>query len=316
MKKILITAPYFIKEIDKLKRYLNDFDLIIPNVIERFNEDELLDIYNKYPDIVGTICGDDEYTKGVLDSSNKLKVISKWGTGIDSIDKEYAESIGIKVKNTLDAFTEPVSQTTIGLILSLIRGIHENNMDMKNGKWYKTDCFSLDELTVGVIGHGRIGKRVSSILNVMGANVIINDIKYKRDQVIVNRTSIPIVNDRYKVFKLDDLLKLSDIVTIHCDLNETSYHLINKETINMMKNGSILINTARGKIIKEDDLIYALKNEKIKSCGLDVYENEPLKDSELLKMDNVIKLSHNSNNSRKYWDKVHQNTIKNLIENI
>jgi len=312
MKNLLITAPYFIKDIDNLKEDIKGFNLIIPDVEERLDENQLLEIYSRY-DISGTICGDDDYSRKVLDNVNELKIISKWGTGIDSINKKYANSKGIKVTNTLGSFTVPVSQTTIGLILTIVRGIHDNNIKMSKGQWEKVECSTLDELTIGIIGHGRIGKKVASILKIMGANVIVNDIKYEGneygDYIYDN-------NQKFRIFNYKELLNLSDIVSIHCDLNSTSYHLIDKCSINMMKDNSILINTARGKIIKEEDLIDALKRKKIKSCGLDVYEREPLDNSELMNMDNVIKLSHNSNNSRKYWDIVHKNTIKNLLDNI
>jgi len=300
MKKVLISAPYMISDFNKIKYNFDEYDVVIPQVNEKLTEMELL---NYVEDIEGVICGDDEFTKKVIDKSKKLKVIVKWGTGIDSINKEYAESKGIKVMNTPGAFTNPVSETTIGLILSFTRVINENNILMKNNVWLKPKGCTLSELTIGIIGFGRIGNKVAEYLKHFDAKIIYYDIDKKNNNIAIYT-------------ELNNLLEKSDIITLHCDLNPTSKHILNEISFNKMKKSPYIINTARGGLINQEDLIDALDKCQVSGAGLDVFENEPDIDCKLLNMDNVIMLSHNSNNSPKFWNNVHDNSIKMLKENI
>jgi len=309
LKKIAVTAPYLQIEWDDYKHLLSDFDVIVPKVEERFGEEEMIRILSEGVEAV--ICGDDRITKRVIDSAPKLKLIVKWGTGIDSIDKAYAESKGIKVLNTPNAFTIPVSESTIGIMLAILRRIEENNRLMHEGGWFKPKGFTLSELTIGIIGYGNIGSEVARKLSVFTDNILWHDIKNDDELRKLNRTFYG------KRADLKTLLELSDVITVHCDLNPTSRHLVNSALINGMKDGAIIINTARGPVVKEDDLTEALLNRKISYAGLDVYEQEPLaQDSPLRKMDNCILLSHNTNSSYIAWKNVHLNSISMLKSNI
>ncbi len=309
MKKIAVTAPYLQIEWDQYKDQLAGFDVIIPKVVERFEEDEMIKILSE--GIEGIICGDDRITKRVIDSAPGLKLIVKWGTGIDSIDKAYAESKGIKVLNTPNAFTIPVSESTIGLMLAILRRIEENNRLMHNGQWFKPKGFTLYELTIGIIGYGNIGSEVARKLSVFCDNVIWHDIKSDEELRKLNKKFYG------KRVSLETLLKLSDVITVHCDLNKTSHHLVNSSLISKMKDGVILINTARGPIVNEDDLTGSLVNKKVSYAGLDVYEKEPLPSGSLLRqMDNCILLSHNTNSGHIAWKNVHLNSIMMLKSNM
>jgi len=303
MYKVIISAPYMQKEIDRFEQELKDknIDIFLPEVKERLEEDDLLKIIE---DIHGIICGDDRITEKVIDKAKKLKVIVKWGTGIDSINKKYAESRGIKVFNTPNAFTEPVSDTVIGFMLCFARNILVSDKMMKQGKWEKIKGFTLQEKTLGIIGVGNIGRRVAEKAKVFGMKIIGNDIRKIEDPPC-------------KMVSLNELLKQSDFVSINCDLNETSHHLINMEKLKLMKKDAIIINTARGPIIKEEDLILALKNKIIAGAGLDVFEFEPLpEDSPLRKMNNVILSPHNSNSSSFFWNRVHRNSLNMLYKGL
>lgn len=309
MKKIAVTAPYLQIEWDQYKDQLAGFDVIVPKVAERFEEDEMIKILSE--GVEGIICGDDRITKRVIDSAPGLKLIVKWGTGIDSIDKAYAESKGIKVLNTPNAFTTPVSESTIGLMLAILRRIEENNRLMHNGQWFKPKGYTLNELTIGIIGYGNIGSEVARKLSVFCDNVLWHDIKSDEELRKLNRKFYG------KRVDLKTLLVLSDVITVHCDLNITSHHLVDSSLINGMKDGVIILNTARGPIVKEDDLTNALVNKKVSYVGLDVYEKEPLPSGSMLrKMDNCVLLSHNTNSSHIAWKNVHLNSILMLKSNI
>ncbi len=255
----------------------------------------------------GTICGDDKYTEDVLKAcAPRLKVISKWGTGIDSIDQKAAKSLGIWIGNTPNAFTLPVSDSVMGYILTFARLHPFLDREMKAGRWKKIRGRSLSESTIGVIGVGNIGKAVIRRTRAFGAKILGNDIqRIAPDFVLeysVEMTSLP------------DLIARSDFVSVNCDLNPTSYHLINEQTLGMMKPTAFLINTARGPIVDENALIDALRHGKIAGAALDVFEHEPLpNDSPLLQMDNVMLAPHNSNSSPSAWERVHWNTIRNLL---
>lgn len=299
--KVLVSAPYLQPVIDNYREMLRQrsIDIVVPEVKERLSEEELLSLMG---DIDGILCGDDQITEKVLAASPKLKVISKWGTGIDSIDQEAAQKRGIPIKNTVNAFTEPVADTVMGLILAFSRGIVELNNEMKKGIWSKNLKWVLNEKTLGVIGVGNIGKAVIKRAHAFGMKILANDIKEISG---------------YELVSLEELLKSSDFVSINCDLNPTSRHLINKGALSFMKPAAYLINTARGSIVNEKDLIDALENKKIAGAGLDVFEDEPLpQDSPLRKMPNVILSPHNANAGKAAWQRTHENTINNLIEEL
>jgi len=305
-KKIAVTAPYLQLEWEKYKHLLSDYEIVIPPVFERFEEQDMLRILT--PDVEGIICGDDRITEKVIDNAEKLKVIVKWGTGIDSINKKYAESRGIPVRNTPDAFITPVTESTIGLMLSIVRRLDENNRKMHQGKWEKIRALTLYELTTGIIGYGRIGSAVAARLSAFTENVIWHDI-------LTDEELNPDGEFFGKRVALPELLERADIITIHCDLNPTSRHLISEENILRMKDGVIIINTATGPVINEPDLEKYLKTGKIGFAGLDVFETEPLpEDSYLRSCDRCILLSHNTNSSPLHWEKVHLNSIKMLKE--
>ena len=236
----------------------------------------------------------------------KLKVISKWGTGIDSIDKDYAENHNIKVLRVKDIFSEPVSDTVLAYILLFSRKIMEKHYLVKNNKWSKIESHTLKEKSLGIIGLGHIGKLVAQKASALGMKLYGYDIK-KISNNFVKETRITIV-------ELNELLKKSDFVTIHCDLNESSFHIIGNSELELMKKESIIINTSRGETIDQKALEMALKNNVISGAALDVFEIEPLpSNSILMKMDNVMLSPHNSNASPMIFDQVDKLSIKNLI---
>jgi len=307
MKTVLLSASYMIPFRERFAPVFEHYGLevIVPEVHERLSEDQLLALAGKFD---GTVCGDDRYTARVLEAClPRLKVISKWGTGIDSIDREAAARLGIAVRNTPNAFTLPVSDTVMGYILAFARRQPWMDKAMKAGEWQKIPGRSLSECTLGVIGVGNIGKAVIRRARAFGMKLLGNDI-------------IPIAPDfilenGVEMVELGELLRRADFVSVNCDLNPSSRHLINSETLGVMKKSAVLINTARGPIVDEADLIAALQDGWIGGAALDVFEVEPLPASSPLKqMDNVMLAPHNSNSSPAAWERVHWNTIRNLLE--
>jgi D-3-phosphoglycerate dehydrogenase len=295
--------------LDRFKPVLEgyDFDLIVPDVEERMEEDDLLKYAGQFD---GTICGDDRYTARVIEAcSPRLKVISKWGTGVDSIDASACSRFNVILARTLNAFTTPVSDTVLGYILAFARRGPWMDAAMKRGEWEKIPGKTLSECTLGIIGIGNIGKAVTRRARAFGMKVLGTDI-VDVDHVFIGESGIEMTN-------LGTLLAKSDFVSVNCDLNPTSRHLINADTLAKMKPTAILINTARGPIVDEKALVAALSSGQVGGAALDVFEFEPLpKDSPLLKMDNVMLAPHNSNSSPAAWERVHWNTIKNLVEGL
>ena len=303
--KVMVSAPYMVPEIDRFRQWFidHDIDMDVIDVKERLEEAELLEIIEKYD---GVICGDDRFTEAVYQKAKNLKVVSKWGTGIDSIHKEIAEKYGVTVCNTPDAFSHPVSDTVMALMLAFTRNILTSDKVLKEGGWGKIKGKTLGEQTLGIIGCGNIGTRVARKAEAFGMRILVYDIR-----------KIPAaITEQYRIEQvdLDTLLRESDFVSTNCDLNETSYHILSTEEFKKMKNTAIVINTARGPIVDEKALIEALQSGEIAGCGLDVFEEEPLPlDSPLRKMDNAILAAHNSNSSPKYWERIHESTLNNLL---
>jgi D-3-phosphoglycerate dehydrogenase len=304
--QILYSAPYMLPLAARFNPVFVKFgiELIKPEVHERLSEQEILTYAGKFD---GTICGDDQYSERVIKAClPRLKVISKWGTGIDSIDKGAATRLGVKVGNTPNAFTLPVADSILGYILIFARKLPWMDRAMKKGIWEKIPGISLSECTLGVIGVGNVGKAVLRRANAFGMKLLGNDI-VQVDPSFLHE--IPVV-----MVTLDELLKRSDFVSVNADLNPSSRHLINADVFSRMKKSVYLVNTARGPIVEETALIQALQDDKIAGAAMDVFEDEPLPlDSPLRSMDNVFLAAHNSNSSPLAWENVHWNTIRNLL---
>jgi D-3-phosphoglycerate dehydrogenase len=310
MYTVLVSAPYFIPELGRFREIFDRHNIktLVPaGVVERLEEDQLLSYAGLFD---GAICGDDRFTRRVLETCRpRLKVIAKWGTGIDSIDGDAAKEMGIEVYRTPDAFTDPVADTVIGYILAFARRLPWSDRQMKSGLWNKLPARSLKECVLGVIGVGHIGKAVMRRAHAFGMKLLGNDI-VEIDSDFVRIHSVEMTT-------LENLLARSDFVSLNCDLNPTSYHLINAETLAMMKPGSLIINTARGQVIDELAMIRSLETGQLAGAALDVFEAEPLPvDSPLRQMDNVLLAPHNANSSPAAWERVHRNTLRNLFKGL
>ncbi len=306
MTTVLISAPYILPVIERFRPIFEKrgIDLLLADVHERLEEADLLQYAGQFD---GLICGDDRFTEKVFQAcAPRLKVISKWGTGIDSIDQAAAAKVGVQICRTPNAFTLPVADTVLGYILAFARRQPWMDKAMKQGEWEKIPGRSLSECSLGVIGVGNCGKAVLRRARAFGMQLLGTDI-------------VEIAPDFVKEYgvemtSLQDLLSRADYVSLNCDLNPSSRHLINRTTLRMMKPSAVLINTSRGPVVEEPALIDALQNGWIGGAALDVYEFEPLPlESPLLKMEHVLLAPHNANSSPAAWERVHRNTINNLL---
>ena len=304
--RVLLSAPYMVPIVDRFRPIFDDvgIQLIVPTVIERLSEEELLSYAGE---VDGVLCGDDRFSASVLKAyAPRLKVISKWGTGIDAIDSHAAAQLGVQVCNTLAAFTDPVADSVMSYILAFARSVPWMNQAMKSGRWDKIPGRALRECTLGVVGVGNIGKAVLCRGRAFGMRLLGND--------IVEIDTAFLWDVRVEMVTLAQLLDVADFVSLNCDLNPTSYHLINSEALAKMPPHAVLINTSRGQVVDEQALINALQSGQIAGAGLDVFEDEPLPlDHPFLSMEHVLLSPHNANSSPSAWERVHWNSVRNLF---
>ena len=304
--RVLLSAPYLLPVIDGFRALLTSggVELLLASVQERLSEDELMAYAGQ---VDGVVCGDDQFTKRVLEAfSPRLKVISKWGTGIDSIDRQAAERLGIHVGNTPGAFAHPVGDSVLAYILAFARRGPWMDQAMKAGHWDKIPGRTLRECTLGVVGVGHCGREVLRRARAFGMRLLGNDI-------------VPIPTEFIRevgveMLSLEELLRQSDFVSLNCDLNPSSFHLLNGHALARLGPQAVLINAARGAVVDEQALVEALRAGRLAGAALDVFETEPLPlDSPLMGFDNVLLAPHNANSSPAAWARVHRNTLRNLF---
>jgi len=229
----------------------------------------------------------DNIDKEVISAAPKLKVISSYAVGYNNIDVEYATQLGIAVCNTPGVLTETTADLTWALILASCRRISESERFLRNGNfkgWEPMLMLGQDVYgkTLGIIGMGRIGQAVAKRATGFEMRII-----YYNDTSLSQKLPFEATE-----VSLKTLLQEADIITLHLPLTKETFHLISKEEFALMKESAVLINTSRGAVIEEKELIKALKTKRIFAAGLDVYENEPDIPQELLALENVVLLPH------------------------
>jgi D-3-phosphoglycerate dehydrogenase len=235
------------------------------------------------------IAGQVGVTGEVLRAARKLKLLHKWGVGIDNFDTVTARELGIKVARTTGSNAVPVAEFTLGLMLSVLRHIAFAHADLKKGGWrlgrIQDDTFTLSGKTVGLVGLGAIGTTVARLLKGFGCTILYAK---RRPLDAGEEASLGV-----KHATLAQLLAQSDVVSLHCPLTPQTANMINKAAFALMKKTAILVNVARGGIVAENDLIEALRARQIAGAAMDVFETEPLpSDSPLLGLDNLVVTPH------------------------
>lgn len=268
------------------KPYEKEFSFDIPDKKKHaYSYEELL---AKAPMADAIFILDNEGNKRLIDTAKDLKVIANFGVGYDNIDWKYATTIGLPVVNTPTQVTEATAEHAATLIAATMRSIAKYDRDVRNGIWESPNFADvntqIEGSTLAVLGFGRIGKRVCRKMQGFGMNVIYYD-KFRATEEVEKEFGV-----RYVSF--DEALAEADCVTLHMPYVPENHHLFNAETFAKMKEGSYFVNCARGKIVDEQALADALKSGHIKGAGLDVFENEPEINADLLKLPNVTMTPH------------------------
>ena len=267
---------------------------------------------SKIRDIEGLICFPyDKIDKKTIDLAENLKVISTYSVGFDHIDTEYAKKKGIKIGYTPEVLTDATADLTFALLLDLMRRVSEGDRTIRKKKWnevygaFDYVGFDLQGKTLGIIGLGRIGRTLAKRASAF--DMKINYHNRKR----VSKTLEKTLGVKFASF--EKIITESDIISIHVPHTKETEHMFNANVFRKMKNTAFLINTSRGKVVNEKDLITALKKKTIAGAGLDVFEVEPIeKDSQLLRLENCLITPHIGSSTIETRKKMAEITMKNL----
>jgi D-3-phosphoglycerate dehydrogenase len=265
-------------------------------------EEELIPLLE---DCDGYIAGLDFITAGVVESCKKLKVISRYGAGVDRVDVDAASRCGIAVCNTPGVNAEAVADLAFGLILSVARRIPALDRLTKEGKWTRSTGIELFGKTIGILGLGAIGKAVAKRASGFSMRVLAFDPYMDESYARINGI---------EAAAFDDTVKNSDILSLHLPLNDETRHVINGEVMRGMKQGAIIVNAARGGLIDEHAACELLKSGHLGGLGLDAYEEEPPKTSPLFEMDNVVATPHTGAHTREATANMASLAVSNLID--
>ncbi len=298
---IVVTSPSFSKNRvlqREIYRYFPDAKLNLDG--RRFTKRELIE-YIKDAD--GLIVGLDNIDREVLSHCKNLKVIAKYGVGLNNLDLDACRSLGIEIGWSGGVNRLSVAEMVLGYMLMLSRNLYITSNQLKNGIWNKNGGFELSGKVVGVIGVGFIGKELIRLLKPFRCKILVND--------IINQDEYYRENNLIKASK-EQIYREADIITLHTPLDKTTYNLITLQEMRLMKPNAFLINSARGGIINEADLKYALKNGIIGGGAIDVYEVEPPIDRELIELPNLITTPHIGGNSKEAIEAMGMSAIRNL----
>ena len=305
-KKILITPKSFFRAKDKADEIFSQYDLEIVenNTGKTLTKQQMLELCS---DVDGVIVGLDPMDKEVLRNARKLKAISKYGVGLDNIDLNVAQELGIKVRRAEGANTRSVAELAIGLFFALSRNIPKAVINVKDGRWDRAIGTEIGAKIVGIIGFGAIGRDVARMASGLDMEIMAYD-PYFSDAELTKAMDVKMTN-------MDEILEKADFITLHLPLNEETNKIINSKTLSKMKQTAYLVNTARGELVDEDALYNALKNGIIAGAAQDVFSHEPPdKQNKLLALDNFILTPHIGAYTKEATERMVATSAKNLIE--
>lgn len=299
---VISTSSFDIDNNPPLQQLLQQGMQIITNPHRRkLTEDEIIELLSG--GATGLIAGIEPLTERVFQSAKNLKIISRCGAGLDSVDLVAAKNHGMTVLNTPEAPAQAVAELTMGFILSLLRQINQIDQSVRQGEWPRTQGRLLAAQTVGIIGMGHIGRRVARLCQAFEATVIAHD-PYA-SQVPEGVTLLP----------LEQLLATADIITLHLPYSPDTHHLLNAQAFATMKPEAIVINAARGGLVDESALAEALQSGKLGAAALDVFEQEPYH-GPLRAYGNIILTSHVGSLARESRQRMEIEAAENLLQGL
>jgi len=306
LDRILVTPRSFGSGNSKPKKILErqNYKITYNNTGKHFTEKQMI---KKLADKDAVIVGTDPISAKVIENASQLRVISKYGVGLDNIDLEAANKNGIMVTYTPGTNFEAVAELSIGLMFNIARNISTIDRKVREKNWLQSRGVELKGKIIGIIGTGTIGKRTAEIANCIGMKVICYDIN--KDKEWAEK-----LGAKYQSF--DKLISKADFISLHIPLNSKTKYMIGKKELNKMKKSSILINTSRGGIVDLDALVEALKENCITGAGLDVFENQPPKNQEIYDLDNIVITSHIGAHTRESITKMGTFSANNLIKGL
>ena len=274
-----------------------------PEIVQQPSEEELIEIIGQYD---GMIAGDDPLTREVLSHAKKLKILSKWGVGTDGIDKVAAAEFGIPVTNTPNVFGDEVADVALGYVLMLARQFHRIHNSVAEGGWWKWEGQSVTGLDAGIVGFGSIGQAIARRCLGFGMTVHAYDVTPEAEAAAGE------LGVAYE--PLETVFANADYLILAAPLVPATRHIVNAETLALMRPGSKLVNVSRGPLVDEAALIDALRSGHISAAGLDVFEVEPLPaDSPLREFEQNVYGSHNGSNTAEGSLRASYKAVDNLL---
>jgi D-3-phosphoglycerate dehydrogenase / 2-oxoglutarate reductase len=307
-ERVLITCRQMQNCIEEFRPRLEErqLDLVLPEIVQQPSEEDLIEIIGGFD---GMIAGDDPLSARVLEHAKRMRIISKWGVGIDGIDLDAARSLGIPVLNTPGVFGGEVADIALGYVIMLARQLHRIDASVKTGGWFKHEGRSLADKVLGVAGFGSIGQAVGTRGKGFGMRVVAYDVA-DAARVAAEKAGVEVL-DR------DDLFRQSDFLVLCSPLTRETRHMVNERTLALMTHGSYLVNVGRGPLVEEIALVQALESGQVAAAALDVFEEEPLPvASGLRRFDQCVFGSHNASNTREGVLRTSARAVENLMNGL
>jgi D-3-phosphoglycerate dehydrogenase / 2-oxoglutarate reductase len=307
-ERILITCRQMQNCIDEFRPRLAErqLELVLPEIVQQPSEEDLIEIIGGFD---GMIAGDDPLSARVLEHAKRMRIISKWGVGIDGIDLDAARTLGIPVLNTPGVFGGEVADLALGYVVMLARQLHRIDASVKAGGWFKYEGRSLDGKVLGIAGFGSIGQAVAARGKGFGMRILAHDIS--------DAASAAAQELGVEMLSRDELFQQSDFLVLCSPLTPQTRHMAGESTLSLMQPGSYLINVGRGPLVDELALVRALESGRVEAAALDVFEQEPLPpDSGLRRFEQCVFGSHNASNTREGVLRTSARAVENLMQGL
>jgi D-3-phosphoglycerate dehydrogenase len=307
-ERVLITCRQMQNCIDEFRPRLNErqLELVLPEIVQQPSEEDLIEIIG---DFDGMIAGDDPLSARVLEHAKRMRIISKWGVGIDGIDLGAARALSIPVVNTPGVFGGEVADIALGYVIMLARQLHRIDASVKAGGWFKHEGRSLADKVLGVAGFGSIGQAVAQRGRGFGMRVVAHD--------VAEAVSAAAEDMDVEMLGRDELFQQSDFLVLCSPLTPETRHMVNERMLALMQPGSYLVNVGRGPLVEEIALVQALESGQVAAAALDVFEEEPLPaTSGLRRFDQCVFGSHNASNTREGVLRTSARAVENLMNGL